>query len=79
MNGSQLMGLDNVGTGIYAIHGYFHELTIGQRTPRFLGCHSLNPDLGLKFWTEVHDCPVVGPGRMCGLSMTCLWPGFGQS
>ena len=39
MNGSQLMGLDSVGTGIYAINGYFRGLTIGQQTPRFLGCH----------------------------------------
>ena len=41
MNGSQLMGLDNVGTEIYAIHEYFRGLTVGQRTPEFLGCHSL--------------------------------------
>ena len=40
MNGSQLMGLDSVGIGIYAIHGYFCKLTVGQRTPRFLGCHT---------------------------------------
>ena len=41
MNGSQLMGLDNVGTEIYAIHGYFRGLSVGQRTPGFLGCHSI--------------------------------------
>ena len=41
MNGSQLMGLDNVGTGIYAIHRYFRGLTVGQQTLRFLVCHSL--------------------------------------
>ena len=35
------MGLDNVGIKIYAIHGYFHELTVGQQTPQFFGCHSL--------------------------------------
>ena len=39
MNGSQLMRLDSVGIDIYAIHGYFHRLTVGQRTPRFFGCH----------------------------------------
>ena len=37
MNGSQLMGLDSVGAKIYDIHGYFHGLTIGQRTPGFWG------------------------------------------
>ena len=31
------MGLDNVGVEIYGIHEYFHGLTIGQWTPRFLG------------------------------------------
>ena len=31
------MGLDSVGTKIYDIHGYFRELTIGQRTPEFWG------------------------------------------
>ena len=31
------MGLDSVGTEIYAIHGYFRGLTIGQRTPEFFG------------------------------------------
>ena len=35
MNGSQLIGLDNVGAEIYDIHGYFHGLTVGQRTPEF--------------------------------------------
>ena len=35
MNGSQLMGLDCVGTEIYAIHVYFHGLTVGQRTLGF--------------------------------------------
>ena len=40
MNGSQLMGLDNVGSRIYAIHGYFYGLIVGQRTPECLGCHS---------------------------------------
>ena len=35
MNGSQLMGLDRVGTEIYNIHGYFRELTVGQRTLEF--------------------------------------------
>ena len=39
MNESQLMGLDSMGTGIYAIHKYFRGLMIGQRTPGFLGCH----------------------------------------
>ena len=34
MNGSQLMGLDSVGIDRYDIHGYFRELTVGQRTPR---------------------------------------------
>ena len=31
MDGSQLMGLDSVGTEIYDIHGYFYGLTVGQR------------------------------------------------
>ena len=39
-----------------------------------MGC--LNPKLGLKFWTKVQDCPVAVWGRMCDLSMACLWPGF---
>ena len=34
------MGLDTVSTEIYAIYGYFCGLTVGQRTPRFLGCHT---------------------------------------
>ena len=38
MNGSQLMGLDSMGTEIYAIHEYFRALMVGQRTPR-LGYH----------------------------------------
>ena len=33
------MGLDNMGTKIYTIHGYFRGLTVGQQTPKFLGCH----------------------------------------
>ena len=33
------MGLDNVGIEIYTIHKYFCGLMVGQRTPRFLGCH----------------------------------------
>ena len=37
----------------------------------------LNPELGLKLWTEVQDCPMAVWGQMCGLSMTCLWRGFG--
>ena len=37
MNGSQLMGLDSMRIDIYDIHGYFRELTVGQRTPRFWG------------------------------------------
>ena len=36
----------------------------------------LNPELGLKFWYEVQDCPVAIWGRMYDLSMTCLWPDF---
>ena len=32
--------------------------------------------LGLKFWTEVQDCPVAVLGRICGLSMACFWLGF---
>ena len=32
------MGLDNVGTEIYAIQGYFQGLMVGQRTPG-LGRH----------------------------------------
>ena len=37
MNGFQLMGLDSVGADIYDINGYFHELTVAQRTPGFWG------------------------------------------
>ena len=37
MNRSQLMGLDSVGINTYNIHGYFRELTVGQRTPGFWG------------------------------------------
>ena len=40
MNGSQLMGLDNVGTEIYAIQRYFHKLTVGQWTRVFRVSHS---------------------------------------
>ena len=40
-----------------------------------VGC--LNPELGLKFRTEVQDCPMTVWGWMCDLSMVCLWPGFG--
>ena len=39
-----------------------------------VGC--LNPELGLKFWTEVKDCPMAVWARMWGLSMSCLWAGF---
>ena len=35
MNGSQLMGLDFMGTKIYDIDEYFHGLTIGQQAPGF--------------------------------------------
>ena len=35
MNRSQLMGLDSVGIDVYDIHGYFRELTVGQRTLGF--------------------------------------------
>ena len=31
------MGLDSMGTEIFDIHGYFHKLTVGQKTLRFLG------------------------------------------
>ena len=41
MNGFQLMGLDSVGTRIYAIFRYFRRLTVGQWTPEVLGCHNL--------------------------------------
>ena len=33
--------------------------------------------LGLKLWIEVQDCLVTVWGQMCGLSMACLWLGFG--
>ena len=33
--------------------------------------------LGLKFRTKVQEYPVAVWGRMCGLSMTCLWLGSG--
>ena len=32
---------------------------------------------GLKFLIDVQDCPMSVWGRMCGLSMACLWPCFG--
>ena len=32
------MGLDSMGTEIYAIHGYFYRLMVAQRTPG-LGYH----------------------------------------
>ena len=48
MNGSQLMGLDNVGIDIYDIHGYFHELTVGQRTPGFWGVTAWYQGLGIR-------------------------------
>ena len=35
MNASQLMGLDSMSAEIYDIHGCFHGLTVGQRTPGF--------------------------------------------
>ena len=44
---------------------------------RLKGC--LNPELGLKLWTEVQDCPMEAWGWMCGLIIACIWPGFGQS
>ena len=48
----------------------------------FIACYDslvdyLNPKLGLKFWTEAQDCPMLVWGRKCGLSMACLWPSFG--
>ena len=36
-----------------------------------MGC--LNPELGLKFWTEVHNCPVAMWGQMCGLVLAWIW------
>ena len=48
MNGSQLMGLDNVGIDIYDIHGYFRKLTVGQRTPGFLGITAWYQSLGIR-------------------------------
>ena len=48
MNGSQLMGLDNVGIDIYNIYGYFHELTVGQRTPEFWGVTAWYQGLGIR-------------------------------
>ena len=41
-----------------------------------VGC--LNLELRLKFYTRVRDCPMVVWGRMCDLSMACLYLGFGQ-
>ena len=35
------MGLDSVGAKVYDIHGYFHGLTVSQRTPGFLGVTNL--------------------------------------
>ena len=49
MNGSQLSGLDSVGIEIYAIHGYFHGLMVGQRTPEFLGFHNNSKSLKIKY------------------------------
>ena len=37
MDGSQLRGLDSLGTEIYDIHEYFLKLTVGQQTPGFWG------------------------------------------
>ena len=50
----------------------------------FIACYDslvgyLNPELGLKFWTEAQDCRMALWGKKCGLSMACLWPRFGQS
>ena len=39
MNGSQLMGLDSLGTEIYDIHEYFRGLTTDQQTPSFVVSH----------------------------------------
>ena len=39
------MGLDSMGTEIYAINGYFRGLTVRQRTLGFLECHSLVSEL----------------------------------
>ena len=48
MNRSQLMGLDSVGIDIYDIHGYFHELTVGQRTPGFWGIVAWYQSFGIR-------------------------------
>ena len=39
------MGLDSVGAEVYDIHGYFHGLTVGQRTPGFWGVTKLHVKL----------------------------------
>ena len=31
---------------------------------------------GLSFWIEVQDYSMTVWGWMCGMSMTCLWPGI---
>ena len=49
------MGLDSVGTEIYAILGYFRGLTIGQRTPGFLGCHSYSLKKKKEIIDVMHD------------------------
>ena len=48
MDGSQLMGLDSVGAELYDIHGYFHGLMGGQRTPGFWGVTGARGASGMK-------------------------------
>ena len=42
------MGLDSVGIDIYDIHGYFGELTVGQRTLGFWGVTAWHQSLGIR-------------------------------
>ena len=50
------MGLDSMGTEIYAIHGYFRGLTVGQRTLGFLGCHKLSGSGSMSRWILWPTC-----------------------
>ena len=66
MNGSQLMGLDNMGTRIYAVHGYFRRLIVSQQTLGFLGVTNAILDDYIVFLQEheendgkMEDDPII--------------------
>ena len=48
MNGSQLMGLDSMGTEIHAIHGYYRELMIGQQSLGLWGVIAWYQSMGMQ-------------------------------